>query len=220
MLGIGNDGSYAICNTGKPSAFQKEKLKYYIYTDRPVYRAGDSVHYKLVVKKRESRFVPLKNRKIYYEIYNRDTRKRVTGGELSLDEWGTANGIFKINKRDRLGVHEIRAGLSKKDLYGKGRFYVEQYRKPESYFWIWWLTAGSALVLQEFQLGIVIAVAYVIGHWLADLGWFTAVSASFSRGKTLLSQSAHEKILYACGIFLVIFGLYFMLNYNNPVQLA
>ena len=131
MLGIGNDGSYAICNTGKPSAFQKEKLKYYIYTDRPVYRAGDSVHYKLVVKKRESRFVPLKNRKIYYEIYNRDTRKRVTGGELSLDEWGTANGIFKINKRDRLGVHEIRAGLSKKDLYGKGRFYVEQYRKPE-----------------------------------------------------------------------------------------
>ena len=88
------------------------------------------------------------------------------------------------------------------------------------YFWIWWLTAGSALVLQEFQLGIVIAVAYVIGHWLADLGWFTAVSASFSRGKTLLSQSAHEKILYACGIFLVIFGLYFMLNYNNPVQLA
>ncbi|WP_440954376.1 LysE family transporter [Methanosarcina sp. Mfa9] len=88
------------------------------------------------------------------------------------------------------------------------------------YFWIWWLTAGSALVLQEYQLGIVIAVAYVIGHWMADLGWFTAVSASFSRGKTLLSRKAHENILYACGIFLVIFGLYFMLNYNNPVQIA
>ena len=88
------------------------------------------------------------------------------------------------------------------------------------YFWIWWLTAGSALVLQEYQLGIIIAVSYIIGHWLADLGWFTAISASFSRGKTLLSRNAHEKILYACGIFLVIFGLYFMLNYNNPVQLA
>jgi len=88
------------------------------------------------------------------------------------------------------------------------------------YFWIWWLTAGSALVLQEYRMGIVTAVAYVIGHWMADLGWFTAISASFSRGKTLLSRSAHEKILYACGIFLVIFGLYFMLNYNNPVQLA
>lgn len=88
------------------------------------------------------------------------------------------------------------------------------------YFWIWWLTAGSALLLQEYQLGIFIAAAFVIGHWLADLSWFTAVSASFSRGKTLLSREAHEKILYACGIFLVIFGLYFMLNYNNPVQLA
>ncbi|HII02141.1 TPA: LysE family transporter [Methanosarcinaceae archaeon] len=88
------------------------------------------------------------------------------------------------------------------------------------YFWIWWLTAGSALVLQEYRMGISIAVAFVIGHWLADLGWFTAVSASFSRGNTLLSRKAHETILYACGIFLVIFGLYFMLNYNNPVQLA
>jgi len=88
------------------------------------------------------------------------------------------------------------------------------------YFWIWWLTAGSALVLRGYEVGILVAVAYVLGHWMADLSWFTAVSGSFSRGKTLFSGRTHEMILYACGVFLVIFGLYFMLNYNNPIQLS
>jgi threonine/homoserine/homoserine lactone efflux protein len=88
------------------------------------------------------------------------------------------------------------------------------------YFWIWWLTAGGALVLKEYELGTIIAVAYMLGHWTADLSWFTAVSGSFGRGKTLLSQKMHGYILYTCGIFLVIFGLYFILNYNHSFQLA
>jgi threonine/homoserine/homoserine lactone efflux protein len=88
------------------------------------------------------------------------------------------------------------------------------------YFWVWWLTAGGALVLKEYELGIIISIAYMLGHWTADLGWFTAVSGSFGRGKTLLSQKMHRYILYTCGIFLVIFGLYFMFNYNNSTQLV
>jgi threonine/homoserine/homoserine lactone efflux protein len=88
------------------------------------------------------------------------------------------------------------------------------------YFWIWWLTARGALVLKEYELGVIFAMAYMIGHWTADLSWFTAISGSFSRGKTLLSQKMHRYILYTCGIFLVIFGLYFMLNYNHSIQLS
>jgi threonine/homoserine/homoserine lactone efflux protein len=86
------------------------------------------------------------------------------------------------------------------------------------YFWIWWLTAGSALVLREYELGIIMVTAYVFGHWTADLSWFTAISGSFSRGKGLFSQKTHKYVLYACGIFLIIFGFYFMINYNNFSQ--
>jgi threonine/homoserine/homoserine lactone efflux protein len=88
------------------------------------------------------------------------------------------------------------------------------------YFWIWWLTAGSALILKEYELGVIFAIAYMLGHWTADLSWFTIVSGSFSRGKNLLSQKVHRYILYTCGIFLAIFGFYFMLNYNNSIKLA
>jgi threonine/homoserine/homoserine lactone efflux protein len=88
------------------------------------------------------------------------------------------------------------------------------------YFWIWWLTAGGALLLREYETGIITASAFVLGHWTADLSWFTAVSGSVSRGKALFSQKTHTNILYVCGAFLVIFGFYFMLNYNNPIQLG
>jgi len=88
------------------------------------------------------------------------------------------------------------------------------------YFWIWWLTASSALILKEYELGVISAIAYMLGHWTADLSWFTIVSGSFSRRKNLLSQKVHRYILYTCGIFLAIFGFYFMLNYNNSIKLA
>lgn len=87
------------------------------------------------------------------------------------------------------------------------------------YFWIWWLTAGSVLVLKEYELGFLISLAYIVGHWTADLGWFTAVSVSFSRGTSLFSQKTHRFILYACGIFLIFFGVYFILNCNSTAQL-
>jgi alpha-2-macroglobulin len=128
---IAKDGSYAICNTGSPSSFEKEQKKYFIYTDRPVYRAGDSVYYKIIGKNREQRFVPVAGGHIYYKILNRDMDKTVGEGEMTLDEWGTADGKLTLSREANLGMHEIMAGPSVKNLYGRGRFYVEQYRKPE-----------------------------------------------------------------------------------------
>jgi alpha-2-macroglobulin len=125
------DGSYAICNTGSPASFQKEQKKYFIYTDRPVYRAGDTVYYKIIGKNRESRFVPLPGEKIYFKIINWDMQKTVTEGSLKLDEWGTADDKLVLSREVNLGTHEIRVGPTVKNLYSRGIFYVEQYRKPE-----------------------------------------------------------------------------------------
>ncbi len=77
---------------------------------------------------------------------------------------------------------------------------------------IWWLTAGSAIVLQEYMLGISTVAAFVLGHWIADLGFLVAVSSSFSQGKRVLSQRAHEIMVYLCGGFMSFFGLWFMIN--------
>ncbi len=131
VLVIGEDGSYALCSTGSPSAFDREKNKYFIYTDRPVYRAGDTVFYKVVGKERKRRFMPLDGQKLHYRIINRDFNSTVDEGQLTLDQWGTFHGKIAMAADARLGEYDIRVGPSKKNLYAAGRYYMEQYRKPE-----------------------------------------------------------------------------------------
>lgn len=80
---------------------------------------------------------------------------------------------------------------------------------------IWWLTAGSAIILQEYVAGIFAVITFIIGHWIADLGFLVAVSSSFSKGKKLISPRTHERVLYICGVFLTIFGLWFLMNFND-----
>jgi threonine/homoserine/homoserine lactone efflux protein len=78
------------------------------------------------------------------------------------------------------------------------------------YFWIWWLSVGSALLIQSLEGGILLAGVFMIGHWAADTGWFTFVSTSVAKGRTLLSDRTYHGVMAACGVFLIIFGLYYL----------
>ena len=78
------------------------------------------------------------------------------------------------------------------------------------YFWIWWLSVGSALVLSGLHSGVIIAALFMIGHWGADFGWYTLVSISLDRGRSILSETNYRRILGICGGFLVCFGIYFL----------
>jgi threonine/homoserine/homoserine lactone efflux protein len=82
-------------------------------------------------------------------------------------------------------------------------------------FIIWWVTAGSIIIFQEYTIGMLAIVSFIIGHWIADLGFLVAVSTSFSRGDKIISQRTHKIVIYFCGGFMSIFGLWFILNNNN-----
>lgn len=131
VFAVGKDGSYAFSSTGSPAVFSREKDKFFIYTDRPVYRSGDKVFYKIIGKTRDNRFKPIKNKTVYYKIINSSRNSTVSEGTVALDSWGTAAGEIKIPQSAGLGLFNIRAGLNKNNLYSYGKFYVEQYRKPE-----------------------------------------------------------------------------------------
>ena len=85
------------------------------------------------------------------------------------------------------------------------------------YFWIWWLSVGSALVIKSLEGGLPLAVVFMIGHWCADTGWFTFISTGVSRGKTVLSDTHYHRIMAACGVFLVLFGLYYCAGAFSPL---
>ncbi|MCK9590595.1 MAG: LysE family translocator [Methanoregula sp.] len=78
------------------------------------------------------------------------------------------------------------------------------------YFWIWWLSIGSAMVLAGLQGGVLLVGIFMIGHWSADTVWFTLVSTGVSKGSTIFPDSAYRKIIALCGIFLILFGIFYL----------
>lgn len=78
------------------------------------------------------------------------------------------------------------------------------------YFWIWWLSVGSALLISSLSGGLILAAAFMLGHWSADVGWYTFVSTGIATGRSILTDSAYHRIMAICGVFLVLFGLWYL----------
>lgn len=80
------------------------------------------------------------------------------------------------------------------------------------YFWIWWLTVGSSLILEALVAGPLVVAAFMAGHWASDIGWFSLVAAGSAQGKSILSVRQYRIILAVCGLFLIIFGASYLLK--------
>ncbi len=78
------------------------------------------------------------------------------------------------------------------------------------FFWIWWFSVGSALLMSSLASGTAGLVAFLSGHWLSDLSWFTVVSVSIHRSRSLIRDREYRFILYGCGALLIVFGGWFL----------
>ncbi|AEH61012.1 Lysine exporter protein (LYSE/YGGA) [Methanosalsum zhilinae DSM 4017] len=114
----------------------------------------------------------------------------------------------------RSGYHSIEGISMTSDVnnIGLGNPYIAGIITSASnpYFWMWWITAGAALLFYGLDISLLAMVFFVIGHWLADMGWYSMVSIAFSRGKALMTDSMYRIIVTGCGLFLVIFGAWFI----------
>jgi len=80
------------------------------------------------------------------------------------------------------------------------------------YFWIWWLSIGAALLWSSLEAGMIAGLLLIAGHWTADVGWLTLVSSGIHKGRFFLSDRGYRLILSACGVFLLIFGCWFLFS--------
>jgi threonine/homoserine/homoserine lactone efflux protein len=85
------------------------------------------------------------------------------------------------------------------------------------YFWIWWLSIGSAMIIAGLQGGLVLVGVLMIGHWSADVIWLTMISTGVSKGRMIVSDTTYQKIIALCGIFLIFFGAYYLLISANLI---
>lgn len=81
------------------------------------------------------------------------------------------------------------------------------------YFFIWWATIGWAFLLQGMALaGIAGIIGFMVGHWAADLGIYSAVSVFTSKGSELITEKHYKTLMYGCGAFMICLGIYFIYN--------
>jgi alpha-2-macroglobulin len=108
---------------------QTDQWNGYIYTDRPVYRPGHTVHFKGVMRLRTSAGyqVPA-GRSVSVEIQDPD-QKPVYQKTLTASANGTIHDDLDLPASAALGVYflQVKAG----EAFMSGNFEVEEYKKPE-----------------------------------------------------------------------------------------
>ena len=96
------------------------------------------------------------------------------------------------------------------DPHATSPFLPECHQYFESLFLDMVVHGGKCITHRGVSGGIILVLAFILGHWMADLGWFTLVSVSIHKGRFILKEKQYRVILAVCGVFLMCFGGYYL----------
>jgi len=80
------------------------------------------------------------------------------------------------------------------------------------YWIVWWATVGLGYLVAAIKFGIPGVAAFFAGHIAADFAWYTLVSVAVAKGRSLFSRRGYRRMLLCCGLFLLLFGGWFLLE--------
>jgi uncharacterized protein YfaS (alpha-2-macroglobulin family) len=134
----------------------------YVYTDRPIYRPGHTVHLKGILRWRQrDALVPFDRPKVELSIVDPDD-KVLARQELTVDSFGAVKSSFAVPADAPLGHFAIR--LTTGEESASGSFEVQEYRKPE--FEVLVLPA-ERYVLQGRKVTATVRARYYFGQPVA-----------------------------------------------------
>jgi alpha-2-macroglobulin len=137
-------------------------LKGYIYTDRPVYRPGHTVHIKAVLRKEKNDALDLPDQKTLKLKVTDADNKVVLQQEVTVSAHGTVTADLNLASDTGLGYYTIDLDAVQGST---GSFYVEEYKKPEYQVTV---KPAVARVLQGNQIQAVIEARYFFGEPVAN----------------------------------------------------
>ena len=80
------------------------------------------------------------------------------------------------------------------------------------YFFLWWGTIGTTLILMANTFGLIGFLLFAIVHWLCDFIWSLFVSVATFKSRHLWNNRIHEIVFSICSAILIIFGLRFIIS--------
>jgi uncharacterized protein YfaS (alpha-2-macroglobulin family) len=111
-----------------PSDPSPPRPQIYLYTDRPIYRPGQTIYFNVVARQSfDGRYTPLTGQTIQLELRD-DTGLMLKSFNLALSEYGTMNGEYALSADAQPGHYYFTAG-PQASLYTQVQ--VAEYRKPE-----------------------------------------------------------------------------------------
>ncbi|HXG89899.1 MAG TPA: MG2 domain-containing protein [Vicinamibacterales bacterium] len=140
-----------------------QQLVGYIYTDKPIYRPGHTVHVKAVLRwRRQDALVPFDQASA--EIAVSDLNDKVIVREtLKPDAFGAVHASFLVPMSAALGSYNIR--ITSGDQQANSAFEVQEYRRPEFEVIV---TPAARFVVQGQDAVATVQARYYFGQPVAN----------------------------------------------------
>ncbi len=164
-------------------------LKGYTYTDRPVYRPGDTVHFKTILRAQTpSGYVIPHGEDLQLELRDPQTYESIWTQKIKLSDMGTAHWEYVVPRDAHLGMYSLSMQMG--DRYVEGvSFSVQEYKKPEYSVKV---TAQTPRVLQGQPIKATIDARYYFGEPVgnAKVKWVVHTSTYWPTGRYEVEDQA------------------------------
>lgn len=143
----------------------------YLYTDRPLYRPGQEVFFKGIVRKNDDLHYSLPARDRVYVTVDH-WGEQVYAQEVALSDLGSFNASFTLSEAAALGTYDIYVRYpGEESAFGYLSFRVAEYHKPEFQVNV---TAAPAQALAGEKVQFDLQAAYYAGGNVtnAQVEWF------------------------------------------------
>jgi uncharacterized protein YfaS (alpha-2-macroglobulin family) len=158
-------------------------LRGYTYTDRPVYRPGDTVHFKSIIRAQTvSGYIVPQSRELRLEMRDPRDYKTIWQQTVRLSDMGTAEWNYAIPAEANLGMYYLSMQMGERYVEGTS-FSVEDYKKPEYQVKV---TAQTPRVLQGQPIKATIDARYYFGEPVANakVKWVVHTSTYWPMGRS------------------------------------
>jgi hypothetical protein len=130
-----NSEDIAISKTYQYDTKTGNNYQIFSYVDRPVYRPGDVIHYKAIIRQKENGTLKVPSGKVYAKLQiNNLLNQSKNYQELLIDENGSIIGDFNLPPQVNSGYVYIALAQKNRDSYQNINLLevkVESYRKPD-----------------------------------------------------------------------------------------